>query len=139
MLSYSSLEGGNVSYPLLYDRSPQNFVTESNKSFYLLSFSGQLGCLPILSQLCSSLQAVGSSSEVGWSGIISLACLSAGRSDSLEPFSQDGSFLSTWSLIFQQGFPPGLLHMVVESFPHARECKFQGTSRFKVSAHFDVC
>lgn len=37
MLSYSSLEGGNVSYPLLYDRSPQNFVTESNKSFYLLT------------------------------------------------------------------------------------------------------
>ncbi|CAK7305721.1 hypothetical protein VULLAG_LOCUS12043 [Vulpes lagopus] len=54
---------------------------------------GQLGDSSILSQLCSSLQATGSSSEAGWAGSISIAYLSAGRSDRLEPFS--------WSLICQ--------------------------------------
>lgn len=44
MISYSFLEGGSVSYPLLHDRATQNFVTEIENhficSFFQVSWEG---------------------------------------------------------------------------------------------------
>lgn len=67
MVSYLILEGENVSYPLLHNKLPQNFVTENNNDFICSQFAGQLGGSSILSQLCSSLHSAGDSAEAGWS------------------------------------------------------------------------